>query len=206
MQTEKDDSFGSQEIFAILRNVIFIAAIYFYFIGWTYSFYLFNHFGISINSVDIPFYYFFIYSYSVITNISAIVAIVATPIVILLVNSFAPNYLKKLAPPFILIVLFLISFSIARERADKVSLSIRTGYAKTIIFVFKKDTTKFYPKKFVDANNKSKLKLLTQTNDRFYVIYQPAGEGKAIPCGSVYDIARADIRLAKIVIPDVMKK
>jgi hypothetical protein len=145
----------------------------------------------------------------VITNISAIVIIIATPIVILLINSFAPNYLKKLAPPFILIVLFLISFSIAREIADKDSLSMRTGYAKTIIFVFKEDNAKFYPKEFIDANNKSKLKLLTQTNDRFYVIDQPAapaGEGKAIPCGSVYDIARADIYLAKIVIPDVMKK
>jgi hypothetical protein len=206
MQTEKEDSFGSQETFSILRNVIFIAAIYCYFTGWTYSFYLFNHFGISINSVDIPFYYFFIYSYSVITNISAIIAIIATPIVILLVNSFAPNFLKKLVPPFILIVLFLISFSIARQRANEESLSIRTGYAKTIIFVFKKDGVKFYSKEFMDANNNGKLKLLTQTNDRFYVIYQPAGKGKAIPCGSIYDIARADIHLTKIVIPDVMKK
>lgn len=173
--------------------------------GWTYAFYLFNHFGISLNSVDIPFYYFFVYSYSVISDISAIIAVVVTLIVIPLVT-FAPMYLKKWALTLILIVLFPIFFGIAKEKASTDALYIRMGYAKKVIFVFKKDTIKFYPKEFLNANNQGNLKILTQTNDRFYVIYQPQGEGKAIPCGYTYDISRSDILLAKIEIQNITKK
>jgi hypothetical protein len=215
MQTEKEDSGGNQDMLAILRNVILIQSIYIYFMGWTYAFYLFNHFGISLNSVDIPFYYYFAYSYSVITETSAIKLVVAAFFAIYLVTSFAPSYFKKWGLTFyfkkwgltlLLIVLFPIFFSIAKERADKEALYKRMGYAKTVSFVFRKDATKSYPNEFINANNRGKLKLLIQTNDRFYVIYQPQGEGKAIPYGFTYDIARADILLAKIEVLSTTKK
>lgn len=203
---EKDDSVGNRDLLAILRNVIFIIAIYFYFIGWTYAFYLFNHFGISLNSVDIPFYYFFVYSYSVITDISAIIAVVTALILIYLITSFAPIYLKKWVLTLLLIFLFPTFFWMTKQRADKEDLYIRMGYGKTVVFVIKKDAAEFYPKEFIKANNEGKLKVLTQTKDRFYVIYQPQGEGKAMPYGFTYDIPRADILLAKIEMQSITKK
>ncbi len=206
MKMEKKNPAENHDLLAILRNVIFIIAVYFYFMGWTYAYYLFNHFGISLNSVDIPFYYFFVYSYSVITDILTIITVVAAIIVFYLVTSFAPIYLKKWALALILIVLFPIFFSVAKERADKEALYKRMGFAKTITFVFKKDAIKFYPKEFINANNRSKLKILTQTNDRYYVIYQPPGEGRAIPYGFTYDIARTDVLLARIEMQCISKK
>lgn len=178
--------------------------------GWTYAFYLFNHFGISLNSIEIPFYYFFVYSYSVITGAPAIIAVGVALIVICLVTSFAPICLKefplkKWALILLLILLFPTFFSIAKKRAVNDALNIRS-YGRKVIFVFKKDATKLYPKEFINANNENKLKILTQTNDRFYVLYQPEGERNAIPKGFTYDIARVDILLAKIEMQNIIQK
>jgi hypothetical protein len=99
----------------------------------------------------------------------------------------------------ILIGLIPIFFYVAKERADREARYMRVGNnVKRIIVTFKKDVNKFYPKEFIDANNKGKLKLITQTKDRFYIFYQPKGESGAIPYGYTYDISRTDIILAEI--------
>lgn len=78
------DSTESGNLLSILRNVIFFIALYLYFIGWLYAYYVFSHFGISLDSVDIPFYYFFVYSYSVI--IKNMLWIIGILILIILIN------------------------------------------------------------------------------------------------------------------------
>lgn len=45
-----------------LKTIALFAGIYCYFTGWTYAYYMLNHFGISHTSIEIPTYYFIIYS------------------------------------------------------------------------------------------------------------------------------------------------
>ncbi len=116
MKTENENSAGNRHTLAILRDLVFIIAIYFYFMGWAYAFYLFNHFGISLNSINIPFYYFFVYSYSVIMDFPAIIVAVVALIVIYLITSCAPIYLRKWSLALLLIILFPTFFWIAKER------------------------------------------------------------------------------------------
>lgn len=189
------ESAENYDLLEILRFLFFVIAIYLYFIGWIYAHYFFHYFGISLNSVDIPFYYFFVYSYTVIFNVIGGMILV---VVILLAYLFTYSYYKKLGLALILIGLIPLFFYVAQKKADREARYKRMGHANTIIFTFKKDVSKFYPKEFYDANKKGKLTILTQTKDRFYIFYQPKGEGRAMPLGFTYDISRADVILAEI--------
>jgi hypothetical protein len=83
---------------------------------------------------------------------------------------------------------------------------VRNGNAKTIRFIFKENSTTLYPQDFLNANSADKLKLLTQTADRFVVFYQPEGDEKDLPIGSTYVIFNSDVRLANIEIENVQRK
>jgi hypothetical protein len=206
---EKDRN-ENHDLLSLLRNVIFIIAVYIYFVGWIYAFYLFEHFGIALNSVDIPFYYFFVYAYSVIiTNpIAVIIIICVTMVIFYSVTYLCTSIYSKgslLVP--VLIILFPIFFFLAKESANKSHMDIRMGNAKTIKFVFKKDAHKIFPKEFIDANTNGSLKILTETDNRFYVFYQPdiEEEEKEVPYGYTFGISKTDILLAKIDIPNTLK-
>jgi hypothetical protein len=47
-----------RNLLSTLRDISLICGVYLYFIGWTYEFYFFSHFGISLAAVEIPVYYF----------------------------------------------------------------------------------------------------------------------------------------------------
>ena len=193
----------NHDLLSILRNVIFFIAIYLYFMGWIHTYYFYYHFGISSISVNIPFYYFFIYSYNVIANIFGFILVVAAIVAFFI---FTAVYPRKWLVILVLIILFPVFFYLAKEKAGEGAQGIRIGNAKTITLFFKKDTFKFYPKEFINANKKGKLKLVTQTTDKFYVIYQPPGEAGEMPYGFTYDIPRTDILLAKIEVQNISKR
>ncbi len=181
----------------IIANIFFLIAVYLYFIGWIYTYYFLDHFNISFNTIDIPFYYFFVYSYSVITNWLSI-TVFSISIIAIYISGVV--YASKWIPIFIMLILFPIFFFLAGQTARSEAVKIRMGYANKITFFFKKDTINQYPSKFLEGNDKGKLKIIAQTKERFFVLYQPPseGNGKEIPFGFVYDVPRADVLLALI--------
>lgn len=199
--TEPADNF-----FTILKNIIFLAAIYLYFMGWVYTYYLFIHFGIPLNSVDIPVYYFFIYSYSVIYDFWFILFFILIFIfAIIFIIYFANIKLVKVVGLSILFLLFFfMAFWLAKRRAGEEAKFIRMGYAKTVEFVFRKNSAESYSKEFLDANKKRLLKLITLTEGKFYVFYQPSGEEGELPVGYVYDISRSDVLSARMWLQNIL--
>ena len=162
---------------SLLRNVILVLAIYSYFMGWVHTYYLFKHFGISLHSVEIPFYYFFVYSYPVISSSYTILIVIVTAAAILSVSFFWLVPYRPIVLGAVLILLLADFFFIARDTAEEDAKRLRTGIdAKTIVFTFKKDLKSVYPKSFMKANSEKELKLLTHTSDMFYVFSQPPGE------------------------------
>jgi len=55
-----------------LKEVTFFIAIYLYFMGFIYIYYFYEEFGIPLRVLDTPVYFFFVYSYNVIQNISEV--------------------------------------------------------------------------------------------------------------------------------------
>src|SRR5213075_3152769 len=85
-----------------------------------------------------------------------------------------------------LLALVVLGDSWAQQTAKETATVMRDGNAKSIHFFFKEDSMTLYPKDFLDANNADKLKLLTQTKDRFVVFFQPEGGEKVLPLASTY--------------------
>ncbi len=156
----------------VLRDTVFVVAIYLYFTGWIYVYYLYCYFGISLNVVEIPVYDFFIYSSSVLMNWHTLIVLVPA---VLAIYFFNIHYAVKWAPVLILIILFPALFFLSKHYAQTEALMIRKGTSskKIITLFFKTDVAHDFPEGFQYANKNRALKLLTQTKDMYIVFFQP---------------------------------
>lgn len=202
------DSSEHHESFLKLGNVVFVIAVYLYLIGWVYCYWLLNYFGIGVNTINMQFYQIFVYSYSAIFGWGTVLTfwgIFFFCLCILCVISpiFFPPKFKIPILTVLLILLIPASYFLAKQEGTRTAREIQKGRSKTISFTFKKDASERYPKEFITANDQYKLRIVTTTQDRFYVIHQlddGAKEGGARVPGVVYDIPLADVLLAKIIV------
>lgn len=79
---EKESRPEANTYLSNLRNVTFFIAVYLYLAGFVYQYYLYRHLGISLGSLDIPFYYFFVYSYTVIMENWKLLSAIAVALLI----------------------------------------------------------------------------------------------------------------------------
>jgi|GEM_PF-2476807 len=202
---------SSKRIESLLQfgNIIFVIAIYLYFIGYIFNYWFLRYFGIAFQSVDVQFHHMFIYSYSTIftwrifyTLHGGVFFIIS--ICVIWLSFFCPKCIRvKKNIKNIILTIFLISlipfsYLLARQEGTWNAKEIQKGSSKTINFTFKKDAFARYPEEFITANDKNKLRIVVTTKDRFYVIHQlDEGTGK-LP-GLVYDIPRADVLLTRII-------
>lgn len=190
-----DSSVKVKDLFAVLRNLLLLAAIYLYFIGWVYVYYYFHHFGISLFSLDIPVYYFFAYSNSVIGNLPAIA-------VLALLALLAYRFRQFLQKPYVVgpvvIILFPLFFVLARDTGISRAEQLRIAGAKPISFILKEEVWKHYSEEFKKANDCGNLRLIYQTKDRYFVFVQPTSKEKVLPRASTYDVRADHILLATI--------
>jgi hypothetical protein len=216
----KKDVPEAKGLLTILKDLAILVSVYLYFTGWVYHYYLFTHFGVSLSSLDIPIYYFFIYSQPVIyeNKIWYIFATVIFILILLLSKYVAKRITKdsteakkkelelsKWGIISLLVFLLPLSFHLARRTAITRALSMRNGYAQKISFIFKQDANGKYPEEFINANGSGKLRLLNQTKDRFFVFYQPKSEEPEMPYGYSYVVFDTDISTAKIEMPNALK-
>jgi hypothetical protein len=176
-----------------------LLAVYPYFAGWVYIYYYYDHFGISLNSLDIPVYHFFVYSQSPLKTWLGISLLCGIVLILLLIS--LSSRLWFLA--FGLLLAFFPLFNVARERGDDRAREVRAGDATPITFVFKKDVTNLYPIDFRKLNEEGKLWLIGQSKDKFYVLRQSASHANELPYAIVFDINKTDVLLAKIDIQNV---
>lgn len=216
------DSSSDQGLFSLLATpvlIIDVIAILLFNLGWTYIYYFYDNFGVNVHALNIPIYYFFVYALPVIYMKKwrftfLIGAAVLALLIAKLLKRRSPRNLswvdeKQLTIGIItLLLLSLLTFgdSWAQQTAKETATDVRNGNAKTIRFLFKENSATLYPQEFLDANSADKLKLLTQTADRFVVFYQPEGAEKVLPIGSTYVIFNSDVRLANIEIENVLRK
>lgn len=188
------------DLLSVIKNVVFLVAIYAYFVGWVYQYYFLRHFGVSLSIVDTSFQSFFVYSYSALASPYGIAVSGIALLTICLLTKFFPKMEYTIV--VILIVLFPVLFVMARNEGESKSADVRIGgTARTIRFILNKEHYLLYPSDFLEANKTSNLRLVTETKDRFIVINQPRGEGGAVPYAKAYDVPRSAIVLAEITLP-----
>lgn len=196
----------------VTSNIIIISAAYLYFTGWVFCYFLYSNFGIFKCHLEIPFYYFFVYSFSVFIYWLSFLLFGIAIFLGIILYLVVPHNIKK---PFIkwAIIIFLIilvpaSYYLAKKRAYEEEVRIRSGInIKTIKFFIKKDAAEYYTEIFKEANSKGYLILLAATKERYYVLYQPkdGNNPKEIPFGYVYDIPVSDISHSMIEIMNVSR-
>ena len=198
----------NKELFAFIKNVIFLIAIYLYFTGWAYAYFFYKYFGISLGALDINYLYFFIYSYPVISSNLWLFVCVCLFVALLFLIRF---FFEKQRFAFILmptlVVLFPLFFNVALKTGESEANKLRhLKHIRTISFDFVKNdfckNSQF--KEFCDANSeKDALILIKEAKDRYYVLYQHYDYTKPqspepIGLGYVYQIQKKDICLARV--------
>jgi hypothetical protein len=185
-----------------IRDLAFFFAAYLYFIGFVFQHYLYAHFGIPVVSLQIPFYYFFVFSYTVITKHAALtILIVFSAIVIEVVKELLDlnPFWRFLITTLFLSVLFPAAFGMAKRTGEGFAEEMRMGqYVKPITFVLRSGAADAYPQPFTCANKNKELRLLAETEDSFYVLDQSEGTEQEVPSGFTYVVRREDVRLARI--------
>jgi hypothetical protein len=214
----------------LLKTLILIGAIYLYFIGWVYLHSIYFHFGIPLYSLDIPFYYYFVYSFYVLGwwvfyplglfhwslplwNWGVWLVFIISIILL----SLPWTRKKKRLVSVCLIIAVVFSYWLTALCGEKFAEGMRNGekqpigfwfyrdYAQQISFAFKEEVKKGLSQEFIDANDKSELRLITLTKDGYFVLFQPQKRKDKLESGVTYEIAKKDIYSSKISLPDVPK-
>jgi len=218
------DSGGRAGFLSVLAAPVLIfdiVAVFLFYLGWTYIYFLYYHFGVNVHALDIPAYSFFIYAYPVlaghVTLFSALslALILSPPLVGRAVAALGGNFawfpsdgrqaLRWYVAAF-LIALFPISFYLAQTSAEESAADMRSGNAKTVHFVFKESASKALPADLLKHNEEGRLKLLTQTPNRFIVFLQLDVEEKSLPMGWTHVVFNSDVHLASVRMGNVRRK
>ena len=178
--------------FATLRNIILGVAIYLYFTGFVYTYYFNDAFGISLLSLNIPVYYFFLYSYTVIRHYYLLLSVLTILSASLVLYGMHRRILR-VALCLILIGLFpALSWLAWRTSLARVH-AVRSGIGTKQIVIHLKAGETAYPKDFRSDNATGRLRLLQETSDGLYVLSQAAPPRTPLPMGHAYRVAKEDI-------------
>jgi hypothetical protein len=176
-------------LFSALKDVIPVLAVYSFFAGWIYAYAFFKAFRVPVSSLDIPFQYFFMYSFSALASWKGAFLILAA---IIFVFAFQKYKLPMLG---VACALFPLLFGIAFvQGTSDATLQRHASTNDRIVLAFKEDAGKTIPPDLIVNNNASHLRLLTESKDRVYVFYQsPSIAPDDFPAAVVYDVAKSDL-------------
>ncbi|MBI2314112.1 MAG: hypothetical protein HYU77_16600 [Betaproteobacteria bacterium] len=201
------------DLASYLKNWAFLVAIYIYFVGWIYLYFYYRQFGIPLVSLDVPFYYFFVYSYAVIgaanTWLGYTFIVLFVVVFVLLQRPWANeqhatlNIMQKAILIVSSIALFYVSFALARDQAQANAMDARDNKGtNSICFTLKKEAEDKYPPDFLGANAECLLMLLTETRERYYVLHQPPSREGVMPYGYAHEVPKDTVILATIRLKD----
>ena len=211
IRSEKPKS-GFGEVLTLARDLTLFMAATMYFLGFVYQYYYFSSLGVSLGQLQIPVYYFFVYSYGVISRYWWLLAF-GTFICSIGIRLSQKAYQRfAVWRPVIaglpaLLVVFVL-FGAARAAGARLAAEVRNGnYAPQVKFVFKAEIWSILHKELEQANNADQLRLLTQTSDMYYVLSQdvPSNGFRELPVGYVYFVPRSEVWFTQVQLQNIPK-
>ena len=210
----------SNTFLALLSTVIPMIAGYSYFAGWMYLYFFYDAFGVSLLTLDFPFHFYLIYSFTILPPLYYLIIFSVVLFVFFIVfkvlhvaqklassaiglfftrNELHLNAYSRWFISILLVTIFAgvaeLMRSIALARADEVRKGEVLKYVK---LTFKKDATVSYPEKLISAAKDGALMKLVQTKDRIFVILQPGQNDKLLGSASSYSVALSDLALVDV--------
>ncbi len=204
----------------LIKSFFPVLIAYLYFTGWCYAYFYYDGFGVNIYALDIPFYFFIVYSFPVIIDYLSILLIILIIFLIFLIKFLLKNNINaklklrnNINVIFIIVMiiifplLYYLSIPIAIRETEKIRLSAEdrgpgVALPGRIKFILKENKEKS-DKSFTNLNYNNKLKLICITKDKFIVLYQPKGDGEVLPRGTVYLLDKSDVLFSQIEIQTV---
>lgn len=190
----------ASELFALM-------AFYLYFGGWVYASEIFRLFGISLGNTDTPAYYFIVYAYTVFfSNACRVLILLGIGGVWYALGRFRfVVWAEIVLVAAVTLLPFPLIRSLAVTQAEHDAANIRSGSARSVVFLPRKDADK-YEKDLLALLRSGKLRLVLQTKDRYFVFLpQGRGEGNVIPEASLYDVPTSDF-VPVVNIPDLVRR
>lgn len=187
-------------LLSLLKDALVPLGIYAYFTGFIYIYYFYNRLGISLSAVDVPFYYFFLFSFNVLR--AHFFAVMAS--VLAVIGAFTLAAKWRYGNVSVLVVLvgqlfFLQWLATITVAADVIKLRTRRDEYPRVSFDFKTPAGIQYPTSLLQANADRTLKIVLETKDRYYVLDQPFDESDGMLYeGTVYSVAKADVIVTQI--------
>jgi hypothetical protein len=118
-----------------------IVAALLYFIGWIFLYRYLNRFGIDILSVEVPLYYVFVYSFSVITHIlSRHLLLASLAIILLVILGYITSRLRVFTRPLaglMVVFAFFVGYVGASDAASEASRTLQNYPESIVEFVFR---------------------------------------------------------------------
>lgn len=177
-------------LFSALKDVLPVLAIYSYFAGWIYAYSFFKAFRVPVSSLDIPFQYFFMYSFSALANWNGIVLILVAAVCVVILKK------HKLIMAVLACVLFIWIFAVAFVQATAdADLQRYSSTNDRILLSFADTALSAEPPDLKENNKAERLRLLTETKDHLFVFYQPPplAPDDDVPAALVYDIPKSNL-------------
>ena len=209
-------SASNEDFSSSVKNWAFSLGIYLYFIGWIYLHIFYKYLGIDLTGLDIPVYYFFVYAYAVIGTTTGLYYLLSVFLVTLLLSVLHSRIHGKIpwlaVPRKILIggvavILFIVSFQLARDRGKRDAEDARAGIGlNSICLELKASKVTSYPQVFSAANAECLLQLVTETKEKYYVVFQERPKDGTLPYGYTFEVPRIDVALATIRLKDVARR
>lgn len=171
-----------KESVTIFRDLIIFFAIISYFMGWVYLNEYLSHFGLYLANLDIPFHYYFIFSYppmlEAISEPTWSDGIYALVIIVMISLTVAAYKVRVMAGYFMVAACFLcillIAFELASGKSQGHARYVLDGGGKKIAFIFDSEIVDVYGSAMADslqaANIENRLRLVWRTDRDVYVV------------------------------------
>ena len=185
---EEDQETSPSPVFSSFKELAFGLGIYTYFLGWIYAYYYFLSFQITLASLDIPVYYFAIYSFSALYCKNGISVLSA----VLLTLPFVQRRRYALYALFVLLI--PVFYHLGRTRGLEDADSIRSrGDNDRVELSLDPKVQESLSSDLIENNKNGKLRFLEETKDRLILFYQPPDEDGVRYPVLVYDLKRDKI-------------
>ena len=162
-------------------GLLTLAAAYSYFAGWVYAYYFYDSFGMRLQTLELPYQYFFAYSYPVFSSWRALVAIGFFAGVCWICTRSGRGRIGFIAA---FVALFPVLFVAARRTATLGALDERNHPTNTISLSFRDPAClRGLPELEKASRISDGMHLLLDTKERIIVFYQPtpiAGQTTAV--------------------------
>jgi hypothetical protein len=177
------------------KHLSLMTGVYLYFIGWNFSYYYYDYFGISFHALGIPFYSVFIFA---LTALNYRFNLLWFPLLLLacfgLYTRMKRTRPELVEPVMIGVLLLLFPAFFAMAQYSGRSLAARRITNDMLKPVMVETSVSTMPPGFVMANSEGRLRYLGENTDRYYIVEI----SKAAHAFSIYHLDKRDVRFAAI--------